>query len=38
MHRGQNWLTFDVTNGAGAADPTQNPAGLVYKLRVTYQR
>ncbi len=32
---GTNNLTFTVTNTAGDADPTANPAGLDYKLDVT---
>jgi len=38
LHAGQNWLVFDVSNDAGPAAPFDNPAALIYKLRVTYTR
>ena len=36
LHPGANWLVMKVTNFAGPAPPFQNPAALIYKLRVTY--
>ena len=36
LHRGANWLVIFVTNFAGPAAPFENPAALLYKLRVTY--
>jgi len=36
LHPGANWLVVKVTNFAGPAAPFENPAALLYKLRVTY--
>jgi len=36
LHPGANWLVIKVTNFAGPAAPFENPAALLYKLRVTY--
>lgn len=36
FHPGANWLVIKVTNFAGPADPFQNPAALLYKVKVTY--
>jgi len=36
LHPGANWLVAKVTNFAGPADPFENPAALLYKLRVRY--
>ena len=36
LHPGANWLVIKVTNFAGPADPFENPAALLYKVRVTY--
>jgi len=36
FHPGANWLVIKVTNFAGPALPFENPAALIYKVRVTY--
>ena len=36
LHPGANWLVIKVTNFAGPAAPFENPAALLYKLRVHY--
>ena len=36
LQPGPNWLVIKVTNFAGPAAPFENPAALLYKLRVTY--
>ena len=36
LHPGANWLVIKVTNFAGPAAPFENPAALLYKVRVTY--
>lgn len=36
LHPGANWLVIKVTNFAGPAAPFENPAALLYKLRVSY--
>jgi hypothetical protein len=36
LHPGANWLVIKVTNFAGPAPPFENPAALLYKLRVHY--
>lgn len=36
LHPGANWLVIKVTNLAGPAAPFENPAALLYKLRVHY--
>jgi hypothetical protein len=36
LQPGANWLVAKVTNFAGPAAPFENPAALLYKLRVTY--
>ncbi|MGH3141310.1 MAG: hypothetical protein ACRDQE_16405 [Gaiellales bacterium] len=36
LHPGANWLVIRVTNFAGPPAPFENPAALLYKLRVHY--
>jgi hypothetical protein len=36
LHPGANWLVVRATNFAGPPQPFENPAALLYKLRVTY--
>jgi hypothetical protein len=36
LHPGTNWMVVKVKNFAGPAAPFENPAALLYKLRVRY--
>lgn len=36
LQRGANWMVVKVKNFAGPALPFENPAALIYKLRVRY--
>jgi hypothetical protein len=36
LHPGANWLVIKVTNFAGPPAPFENPAALIYKVRVHY--
>jgi hypothetical protein len=36
LHPGANWIVVKVKNFAGPAAPFENPAALLYKLRVRY--